>query len=50
MTILEALKDFIEEQAYKGNSARTIDFYEHTVKYFVKESGVTLLSDLTEQS
>jgi site-specific recombinase XerD len=48
MTVKEALKEFVAEQEYKGNSPRTIEFYESHLLHFLKDTGVNLLAELNE--
>jgi integrase/recombinase XerD len=49
VTLQEALTEFCEEQQYKGNSPRTVEFYSETVEHFIKDTGACLLGDFNER-
>ena len=47
MDVSEALADFLDEQAYRGNSEETLRWYRKCVRYFCRETETRALSDLT---
>ena len=48
MTIKEAFAEFVAEYEYRGCTRQTIGFYKEQLRFFLKDTGITQLEELTE--
>jgi integrase/recombinase XerD len=48
MTIKEAFAEFVAEYEYRGCTERTIGFYKEQLRFFLKDTKITYLEELTE--
>jgi site-specific recombinase XerD len=48
MTIKEAFSEFVAEYEYRGCTRQTIGFYKEQLRFFLKDTGITQLEELTE--